>query len=127
MYTKQVELNNIPKTLNEALRSHWTVYSRESKKIESELWALLRNYMPEAPIKKSKITIWRHSSGKLDRDNKFFTSKHILDSLVKLNVLENDTEENIVSLDVNQVKIKRGEQRKLVVRIEEVANYGEAK
>lgn len=81
--------------------------------------------MPEAPIKRSKITIWRHSSGKLDRDNKFFTSKHILDSLVKLKVLENDTEENIVSLDVNQVKAKRGEPRKLVVKIEELRSFEE--
>lgn len=109
MYLAEFQISFIPMTLNVALRSHWSIYSRESKKINAEIARQIK--IPSKPFKKIAITIERHSSGSLDRDNKFFTAKHILDNLVRLGVVENDTEENIDFLNVHQVKVKRGEPR----------------
>lgn len=122
-YSISLTINHIPKTLNEALRSHWTTYKKDSEKIGKEISLQLIGKMPERPIKKTHIWIRRYSSGTLDRDNKFFTAKHILDNLVKLGVVENDTEENIVELQVSQEKIKRGEPRKIVVLIEQFTGW----
>jgi hypothetical protein len=121
MYQATVEISHIPLTLNQAIRSHWSTYDRDSKTIFCELLKSLGANRPQTPVKKSHIKIYRYSSGSLDRDNKFFTAKHILDNLVKLQVLENDTEENIASLDVIQVKTKRNEPRKIVIEIKEAA------
>lgn len=121
MYSVSFEIKSFPKTLNEALRSHWTSYVRDSQRIGQEIHLQLRNKMPEKPLEKVAVTIERYSSGTLDRDNKFFTSKHILDNLVKLGVLANDTEANIKELTVNQVKISPKDQKKLMIRVEEVA------
>lgn len=120
-YSKEFSVHTIPKTLNEALRAHWSVNSKEKFAMGLEMAIQLKPDRPDTPIKRAKISIWRHSSGSLDRDNKFFTAKYILDNLVQLKILENDTEKNIVCLDVIQVKTKRGEPRLLRVKIEEVA------
>lgn len=113
-------IHNVPMSLNEALRSHWSKNSKESKAIHAEMAYFLKRHIPKTPIKKAKVTLWRYSSGRLDRDNKFFTCKYILDNLVKLKVLENDTEESVVHIEVNQMKIKKGEPKRIVCLLEEV-------
>lgn len=120
-YSITFEIPFLPKSLNQALRSHWSSYAKESNLVGQLIQSRLEiKDLLDMKIKKVAVKIERHSSGSLDRDNKFFTAKHVLDNLVKLGVIENDTEENIVELEVNQIKIKRGEQKKLVVSMREV-------
>lgn len=120
VYSVTLEIPVLPKTLNEALRSHWTSYVRDSQRVGDALAYSLVGKKPEAPLKTVAVSIERHSSGILDRDNKFFTAKHVLDNLVKLGVLENDTEEIVRELSINQVKIKRELPKKLIVTIKEL-------
>lgn len=120
MKSLSFEFHTMPLTLNQVMSKHWRYRYSNFQKIFLEIKHQTAGQIPKTPIKKAELKVTRYSSGSLDRDNSYFTCKPILDSLVELKILEDDTWENVNQPDIVQVKIKRGEPRKIVVELREV-------
>jgi Holliday junction resolvase RusA-like endonuclease len=120
-YSLTFEVFTMPLTLNEVMSKHWRTRHKNFETIKSEIaGSILQFKRPAAPLKKAQIYICRYSSGTLDRDNAYFTAKPILDALVREGVLEDDGFDMVKRIDVHQVKIKRGEQRRVIVSLKEL-------
>ena len=121
MYTLTFEVLTMPLTLNQVMSKHWRSRHKNFEDIKREVkYSILQFKKPERPLTKAEIHISRFSSGTLDRDNAYFTAKPILDALVREGVIEDDGFDMIKRISVNQVKIKRGEQKKLIVSLFEL-------
>jgi Holliday junction resolvase RusA-like endonuclease len=119
-YSLQFTLLELPMTLNEVMGAYWRKRSENFKKIHRLVHLHSVNKCPLSPIKKARITLTRFSSGTLDRDNMYFTFKPIVDGLVKAGVIEDDGFDQVKELYPHQVKIKRKEQSKVEVLVEEI-------
>lgn len=97
---------------NGLLRMHWS-----KRRKEADRWAMLllvargrnRERFNRCAV---KITLYR--TRLLDVDNSYGCCKVLLDQLVKLEILQDDGPEYVVSLDVQQVKVKRVEVRTVI-------------
>jgi hypothetical protein len=116
-YSTTFTVYTMPLTLNQVMSRHWRVRHANFSKIHAEVARQV--VPPPSPLKRIRVEIDRYSSGSLDRDNAYFTFKPILDALVSIGVLEDDGWENVDQPHIYQIKTKRKETRKLVVRAEE--------
>jgi hypothetical protein len=117
-YSTTFTIYTMPLTLNQVMSRHWRVRHTNFSKIHAEVARQVTP--PPVPVKKIAVEIDRYSSGSLDRDNAYFTFKPILDALVSIGVLEDDGWDNVGQPHIHQIKTKRTETRKLVVRVEEL-------
>jgi hypothetical protein len=118
MYSHSFEVLTMPLTLNQVMGKHWRSRHSNFEKIKKEIAGKL--VIPAKPLKKAAILIHRYSPGTLDRDNAFFTAKPVLDALVREGVLIDDGLDMVKRLTVEQVRVKRGAPRKLLVFVEEI-------
>lgn len=111
----------MPLTLNQVMSKHWRSRHANFEAIKKEIkYGILQFKRPSGPIRKAEVIIHRHSPGTLDRDNAYFTAKPILDALVREGVLEDDGFDMVKRINVEQVKIKRGEQKRVIVSLREI-------
>lgn len=111
----------MPLTLNQVMGKHWRSRHSNFEKIKTEIkYSILQFKRPGKPIKKAEILIHRHSPGTLDRDNAYFTAKPILDALVREGVIEDDGFEMVKRIHIEQIKIKRNQQKRVIVCLREV-------
>lgn len=119
-YTLNFEVLTMPLTLNQVMGKHWRSRHSNFEKIKGEIkFSLDRLKRPLSPIKKASIVIKRYSQGTLDRDNAYFTAKPILDALVREGVLEDDGFDMVKRIEIQQIKIKRNELKRLFVHLKE--------
>lgn len=119
-YSFSFTLLEMPLTLNEVMGKYWRTRQKNFKEIHRLVHLHSVNNRPQNPIQKARITLTRYSSGTLDRDNMYFTFKPIVDGLVRAGVIIDDGFDQVKELHPHQVKIKRTEQRKIEVLVEEI-------
>jgi hypothetical protein len=92
-YRLELVLGGLPRSTNAARHAggQWQRYAHDTEWKE-RVWALVpREKMPPAALKKYRLTCWRHSSSAPDYDGLVSCFKVVIDALVELRVLENDT------------------------------------
>jgi hypothetical protein len=120
-YSTVFEVLTMPLTLNEVMAKHWRFRHKNFEAIKEEIaHNLIVLKRPLKPLEKASIEIERHSSGTLDRDNAYFTAKPVLDALVREGILLDDGFEMIKRITIDQIKIKRGEQKRLIITVREI-------
>lgn len=119
-FSLKFEISLMPLTLNQIMGKHWRSRHTNFKTIHKIIQAITHNKKPLKPVQKAKVTIWRYSSGTLDRDNMFFTFKPIVDGLVEAGVIQDDGFDQVKELYPYQIKIKRTEKPRVEVLVEEI-------
>lgn len=119
-FSLKFTLETMPITLNAVLGGKWRARYKNFKLIHNLIHYKVRLEKPAKPIQKAKVTIWRYSSGTLDRDNMFFTFKPIVDGLVEAGVIQDDGFDQVKELYPHQIKIKRTEKPRVEVLVEEI-------
>lgn len=115
----EITIHDLPKIITNGSKGSWKAAWAEARKwhrlVQEAL--ILTQQVPEKPFKTAKLTLTRFSSNQPDFDNLAASFKHVVDGLVKAQVLENDKIDNIGYPDVAWTKCKRGE-GKIIVKIE---------
>lgn len=119
-YRLEFEIALLPLTLNQLMGEHWRTRHKNFEQVHTLVHHACSRSIPKKPIEKARVSLWRHSSGELDRDNLYFTFKPIIDGLVRSGVIMDDGFNQVRELYPHQVKIKRGAPRKVVVLVEEL-------
>lgn len=68
-------------TPNRTRGQHWAVTAAYKKRIAQEVWIALGGRLPAAPLARSRVTVWRHSTQEPDFDNMVASLKPIADVL----------------------------------------------
>jgi hypothetical protein len=88
---------------------HWAVRNREKVWWRNQIaWWVVSKGKPEKPLQRASVTLTRCSTQEPDRDNLFASMKHILDSLVHAQVIEND-KPSCIDLVCRWERAKRGQ------------------
>jgi Holliday junction resolvase RusA-like endonuclease len=106
MYSLKFEISGLPKPLNQMLRAHWTKREREKNIWQRSVWVKCWHLKPAAPLKKAKLILTRFSHKACDYDNLAASFKHVIDGLVKVGVLIDDTTQVTGVIEYHQEKAK---------------------
>lgn len=120
MYSADFTISTMPPTLNEIMSKGWRYRHNLFSKVHTEVRLLTMSKRPARPLQCVQVSLWRYSSGTLDRDNLYITFKPILDGLKECGVIRDDTFDIVRHLYPHQVKIKRGEPKRVRVLVEEL-------
>jgi hypothetical protein len=94
---------------NEWVRAHWSTYAKIKKAWMSRIHAASIRHCGTGlfgkPIAHASLTIERMGVRELDQDNLVGGMKPIIDCLIKLGFLENDTPDVIQQMDVYQTLV----------------------
>lgn len=120
MYTLEFKIAETPDSPNRLLGAHWTKRAGYAKKWERIVWKHVWQQLPQKPLNRAKVTLTRFSTKKMDADNARSSFKPVMDALVKLGVLADDSPSVVGEPQVLQEKAPL-RQKGIVVRIEEVA------
>lgn len=97
-YFLEFIIYDLPEMTNTLARRHWRVQLKHKDKwhtlVTKEVFYAQRK-IPVSPIKRAKLTLCRYSAKCPDFDGLVSSFKNIIDSLIKLKVLENDSMEHI--------------------------------
>jgi Holliday junction resolvase RusA-like endonuclease len=102
-------------------KGHWSGWQREKKRWRD--WVLVAKHnqarlFSTPKFERVRIEVDRYCYAHItDNDNLRAGLKHLLDGLVAHGILLDDTSKVIETLEIQQIKIKRKEQQKTVVRI----------
>jgi hypothetical protein len=132
------------KSGNETKRMHFRVFGQYQRALRYEILCVAGKQRLEAPFPWARLTIWRYSSGILDRDNLFGGCKALIDCLTTpfekrvrsgpakgtkalgnalgLGFIDDDNPK-VCDLHAFSRKAKRGNE-KTVIRIEELLRAG---
>lgn len=110
----QMNIPDVPPSLNELLRMHWAKKIRLQAKWEGEIWVAMPKRFDAAEKMRVRITLYH--SRFYDKDNAYGAVKPIVDSLRKLDLIRDDTAEHL-ELEVEQAKCPH-KQRHTVIEIE---------
>ena len=95
---------------NEWVRAHWSTYAKIKKTWMSRIHSASIRHCGTGifgkPIANASLTIERMGCRELDQDNLVGGMKPIIDNLVKLGFLENDTPDVIQHMDVFQTLVR---------------------
>lgn len=95
------------------IRQHWAKAAKKKK--EYKLLALSQR--PRGWVKIShpiKVVFTRFEARVLDRDNALASIKHLLDSLEKAGIIENDGPKIVAEIVVKQVKVNKKETKSTI-------------
>ena len=101
-----LDLPMLPMSMNERERAHWRVRLKEKNLIERDLaWLVQSQKVPKAKkIRSVGILLFKGARGKLDDPaNRDSRSKSILDGLVHLGILIDDSEKWLDYRGVSQI------------------------
>lgn len=90
-YRLFIQLDQLPKSTNVKLRTHWRGQRRESKTWDMIIALECSRRLPVSPLSKANITLIRHSWRMLDYDGLVGSLKPVVDALVSCGVLEDDS------------------------------------
>lgn len=114
-YRLHFTLEGLPKILSNGSQGSWRKSHGEKMKWQRKIrdFVILNKMRPDEPLKKAKVTITRHSFKCPDFDNMAIAAKPLMDGLVKVGVLIDD------SMDVvtHQYKWERAPQLKGFVEL----------
>lgn len=116
-YTLNITVPGLPKRINQMSGRTWYVRSAESKKWLSSISAYAT--IPPNPIRRAKLTLVRFSSRCPDYDGLVSSFKHVIDALVTLRILEDDSMIHIGMPDFMWVITDRGK-GKIQIIVEEL-------
>lgn len=101
-------LDYLPPMNTAHTRRHWSVAHRERQKAEMLVFAALPKGARSLCLKRASIVLTRHSAKEPDAENLSMSFKGIVDSLVTLGVLEDDSPRHLVR-EYRWSPAKRGE------------------
>lgn len=90
-YTLTFEIAGLPKMPNALLGSHWRTRSTHKKRWLMHVSAAVKHNIPRRSLVLARVTCVRMSSKQPDHDGLVGSFKPILDALVNLNILLDDT------------------------------------
>lgn len=102
MYKVLIQTENLPKSTNIKLRSHYFRNHAETKMWQLLISSLIRGQLPKKPLLKAKITVVRHSYRFLDFDGLVGSMKPVVDALVYNNVISDDSWNVLGAWEVHQ-------------------------
>ena len=123
-----VTVRPAPKDFNEFKGRHWGCYAKERKRIGDEVgWQLKnqRNIWPRPPI---RVEVIRCAQKEMDPGGVIESLKAVVDSMVDVGLIPDDTAEHVRYGDPVHITITPGEVSELVVTLvndEERARTGE--
>jgi len=86
----------LPKLPNELRWKHWAIVRKHDGEWHWAVYgAVARDLKPVAPLKRALVTLTRHSARQPDPDGNVGSWKPVLDGLVKIGVLEDDSAEHV--------------------------------
>lgn len=103
MYQLQIEINELPQSLNKKLRKHWTKNHRENNLWDTLIYQKVFRQLPPTPLKKAKLRIVKHFWRTMDFDGFVGSLKPVVDALVTAGVIEDDSWKVLQAWEVNQV------------------------
>jgi len=85
-------VSGVPKATNALLGRHWWAKSKNADEWKNKVaFELMKRSRPPEPLTRCRLNIIRHSNRTLDYDGCVASMKPIVDALVVLRILENDT------------------------------------
>lgn len=121
MYYNKIYINQIPKSLNISLRTHYFKSNKQNKVWDRDIKILIGNNLPKEPLKKAKIKIVRHFYRTLDYDGLVGSLKPVVDAIVDCGVLESDSWNVLGVWDVSQVFRSKKDGPLLEIEIQEIS------
>lgn len=120
-YVCEFWIPKLPKMPNQLLGAHWRTRSNHKKLWTQMILRALPRPYPKAPLRVARLALTRRSSVQPDYDGLAGSFKPVIDSLVQLGVLANDTSANIGVPTYLWEKASPG-QGSIRIRIEEVSS-----
>lgn len=119
-YAIEFAIAGLPKTPNALLGAPWQVRAGHAKKWQRyvELAIGLNGALPATPLKRAEVWLTRCSSGSLDDEGLRGSFKAVVDALVRLGVLEDDSPKHMLAHYAHEKAAPRG--GSIRVRVEEV-------
>jgi hypothetical protein len=77
--------------MNSVLKKSWRARHKWNLEWDSYLWAETRGKLPKVPLARAKITLVRHAHRMLDFDGMVASFKPVIDALVTVGVLSDDS------------------------------------
>lgn len=114
-YVLEFSVPTLPKSPNQLLGAHWAVRANHAKRWERLIWAYVWPRKPAAPLKKAKLTLIRHSIRVMDADNLRSSFKPVVDALVKLGIIADDSMAVIGEPIVRHERTRRKEQKITII------------
>lgn len=114
-YCLVFEIPYLPKPPNRLLTAHWSVAYKEKKQVLHLVNLSTIGKRPAEPLSKASLILERHSSVMPEYDGMTGSFKYVIDSLVSLKILKNDTMDVIGSPFYQWVKAKKNEGKIRVV------------
>ena len=93
-YQLDVSIPGLP-PINSATAMHWRKRAKLRSHWKREVWYAVTGKKPPTPLQRSRVVITRNSAARPDPDNLTDTSKFLLDALVELGIIEDDSNEHI--------------------------------
>lgn len=120
-YTLNIEIKNqLPLSLNKALRAHYHKFNRQNALFRILVAVETIGKLPPSPLKKARIRLVRHAHRTLDYDGLVGSMKPVVDALVKLKILEDDSWAVTGPWEVTQVFRPMKDGTRLQIHVESV-------
>ena len=94
-YKLNIEIPELPKTINEIMYKHWSVKMLHAKKWKGLVFLATLGKRPTTPLTKAHLILTRCSAKEPDFDGLVSSFKACIDGLVDAKIIENDKTENI--------------------------------
>ncbi len=91
MYTLRLEFDQLPQSLNKALRSNWRKAHRINTAWDLMVRQKVAGRLPVVPLERARIQIVRHYYRTLDFDGLVGSLKPVVDGLVSCGVIKDDS------------------------------------
>lgn len=91
MYKLYLQAELLPKSMNVKLRSHRFKNHKENKTWDMLIAVLVQGKLPNAPLSRASLSLVRYSHRTLDYDGLVGSMKPVVDALVTVGVLKDDS------------------------------------
>ena len=118
-YELSLEIEGLPKMLNQILWTHWTVKKKHTDLWKAKVMQAIGAQKPTTPLKKAQVEFTRCSSKECDFDGLVGSFKPVADALTTCGIIEDDKVSVIGQPKYLWEKAKRSE-GKIRVRVLEV-------
>ena len=108
-----------PPSLNKLLNMHYMARSRLKRRIQTEVWAQVRQRRFKGTLYKALLTGTRYGPKTLDEDNLIGSLKPVIDALRWSHVIIDDTPDHLKIGEIKQIKIKPKEVARLELTVQD--------
>lgn len=122
-YRILIETDILPISLNKKIRRGGFASSAENRKWSALIYAIAGDKRPKQPLKKCKLTIIRHFDRQLDFDGLVGSMKPVVDALVRLKFIADDSFKVTGQWDVRQEFRPRDQGALLQIWVEEIDDF----